>query len=521
MKDTRKTIVITDLRTKEARDAAEYLEGLGYDVRPVPEEVLLWDEAALKNWVTSFAEGVRAVIHPAPPFVHGGIEEVTEEQWDKNAYEGPVAALIVTKVFGMLFREYGDGGVIIYLNSIHAEKPAGKGLLFSTACGAVQMLNRDFNQDYGEFNVNTYFVQRGPTENDPDGRSDVSPLYYGVDLRYPQRKMPAAGYLNGLLAFLLTDAAAPLAGSDLRADGGYVGYYGHRRKVEGHAYPDWKSRMAQAARQDEKASVSADVEKNQPEQKTEEKEQRVALVTGSGKGVGAGVIRVLTRHGIRCCINCNSNPAMAEELLKEVQSYGGEAFVYQADITKPEQLKAMVQAVIERYGRLDILVNNAALQPNKFADQYTAEEFRKLWEINIGGYFHATRECLPYLKQSPKPRIVDISSIHGKRPTSFDTGYAMTKGAIRMFTRELAMEMYQFDGRANMIDLGGCKIEFKTGNFDMESFRSTETFNPDIKHGNYMVVPEDVGQMVWYLVNDTGDGINGAGIRIDRGLALA
>ena len=211
----------------------------------------------------------------------------------------------------------------------------------------------------------------------------------------------------------------------------------------------------------------------------------------------------------------------AEKLLEEVQSYGGEAFVYQADVTKPEQLKGMVQAVIEHYGRLDILVNNAALQPNKFVDQYTAEEFRKLWEINIGGYFHTTRECLPYLKQSPKPRIVDISSIHGKRPTSFDSGYAMTKGAIRMFTRELAMEMYQFDGRANTIDLGGCKIEFKTGNFGMQSYRSSETFNPAIKRGNYMVVPEDVGQMVWYLVNDTGDGINGAGIRIDRGLALA
>ena len=236
MEDIRHTIVITDLRTKEAQDACAYLSDLGYDVRPVPEDVCLWDEDALRAWAEPFAADIKGVIHPAPPFVHGGIEEVTEEQWDRNAYEGPVAALIVTKVFGMILRESGMGGAIIYLNSIHAEKPAGKGVLFSIACGAVQMLNREFNQDYGEFNVNTYFIERGPTDHDPDGRSDVSPLYYGVDLRYPQRKMPKDGYLNGLIAFLLTDAAAPLAGSDLRADGGFVGYYGHRRKVEGRPY---------------------------------------------------------------------------------------------------------------------------------------------------------------------------------------------------------------------------------------------------------------------------------------------
>lgn len=255
---------------------------------------------------------------------------------------------------------------------------------------------------------------------------------------------------------------------------------------------------------------------------TEDKrtEERAALVTGSGKGVGAGIVRVLTRNGIRCCINCNTNPAMAEELLDEVKSFGGEAFICRADVTKPEELKGMVRAVIERYGRLDILVNNAAMQPNKFVDQYTAEEFRWLWEVNIGGYFHTARECLPYLKKSPKPRVVNISSVHGKRPTFFDSGYAMTKGAIRMFTRELALEMYEFDGRANTIDLGGCRIEFKTGRHEAKTYDCPEVKNPDIRHSDYEVYPEDVGQMVWYLVNDTGDGINGAGIRIDRGLVL-
>ncbi len=232
MEDIRKTVIVTDMRTAEAGDAAEYLKGKGYDVVTVPSDICLWDEDALRAWAGPLMDSVTGVIHPAPPFVGGGIEEITEEQWDKNAYEGPVAALIVTKVFGMLMRGTGRGGTIIYLNSVHAEKPVGKGMLYSTACGAVQMLNREFNQDYGEFGINTYFIERGPSADDPDMRSDVSPIYYGVDLRYPQRRIPEKGYLNGLIEFLLTDEAWPLAGSDLRADGGYVAFYGHRRKPE-------------------------------------------------------------------------------------------------------------------------------------------------------------------------------------------------------------------------------------------------------------------------------------------------
>ena len=207
-------------------------------------------------------------------------------------------------------------------------------------------------------------------------------------------------------------------------------------------------------------------------------ENRTALITGGGKGVGAGVVRVLASRGIRCCINCNTHPDMAAETLRRIEEAGGEGFVFQADITDPEQLSGMVQAVIDRWGRLDILVNNAAMQPNLFIDQYDAEKLRRIWNINIGGYFHVARACLPYLKQSDCGRIVNISSIHGKRPTGFDAGYAMTKGAIRMFTRELALELYEHNITVNAVDLGGCKIEFKTGNAPFTSSMPAECLNP-------------------------------------------
>ena len=248
-------------------------------------------------------------------------------------------------------------------------------------------------------------------------------------------------------------------------------------------------------------------------------EKRTALVTGSGKGVGAGIVKVLCRHGIRCCINCNTNRAMAEETLKAVEAEGGEAFICQADVTNAEQLAGMVHAIEEKWGRLDILVNNAAMQYNLYIDEYTTDTLRKLWNVNIGGYFHAVRACLPLIRKSDCGRIINISSIHGKRPTAFDAGYAMTKGAIRMFTRELALELQPEHITVNTVDLGGCEIEFKTGH---PSFRSTaplDAMNPDLPWAG-LTTPEEVGELVLFLASPEAYSLVGDGIRIDRGTVL-
>lgn len=221
------TVIITDLRTKEAQDAAVYLSARGYDVRTIPPAISLLDENALRTFAESCRESLVGVIHPAPPFFQSPLLSADEESFARARDEGPLAAWCVTKVFGGQMAARGNG-CLIYLNSIHAEKPAGHGFLFSMGCAAVQMLQREVNQDFGTQGVRSFFVQRGPSVTDPDGKSPVSSLYYGVSLRYPQRQMPPRGALNPLLAFLLTPGAAPLSGSDLRADGGMTMYYGER-----------------------------------------------------------------------------------------------------------------------------------------------------------------------------------------------------------------------------------------------------------------------------------------------------
>ncbi len=231
------TVLLTSDRMAEARDARSFLKDRGFQVVTVPEDLCLWDENALHSFIEPWASSLIGVIHPAPERILGSVEQVSEEQWDRALNEGPLAAWCVTKVCCGIMKENG-GGSMIYLNSIHAEKPVGNGALFSMGCGAVQMLAREATQDYGQFNVRIFFLQKGITKTDPDCKSPVSSIYYGTDLRYPLRELPREGHLNGLIAFLLTPEAAPLSGSDLRADGGMILYYTHRRKVEGRPYFD-------------------------------------------------------------------------------------------------------------------------------------------------------------------------------------------------------------------------------------------------------------------------------------------
>ena len=239
MENKDKIVVITDIRTPEARSAAEYLSGLGYEIATPPDSVRLWKEEEITAFAAPLKEKLFGVIHPAPPIFKGGIMEVTEEDWERESNQGAIAAFMVTKVFCTIFREK-KGGTMIYLNSIHAEKPMGKGILYSMNCGAVDMLSREAAQDYSESGVNVFFVERGITTAD-DGKSDASALYYGTDMRYPRRETPKPDYLNGLLAFLLTDAAYPLSGQPIRCDAGMTGFYNqHRFKVEGREYFDFR-----------------------------------------------------------------------------------------------------------------------------------------------------------------------------------------------------------------------------------------------------------------------------------------
>ena len=253
------------------------------------------------------------------------------------------------------------------------------------------------------------------------------------------------------------------------------------------------------------------------------KNYKAAVVTGGNKGVGRGIVYSLVEAGVKVCICYNSSEDFAFETLEKANQIAeGSAFLYKCDVSVRDNVKAMTAETVRRFGGIDILVNNAAMQPNFPVGKYDMDIFRKIWDINIGGYFLCLQECLPYLKQSECPRVINISSIHAKRPSVFDAGYAMTKNAIKMFTREAAIELARYKITVNYITLGACRIERKSGDFGgkfsahtPDKARTKTTFPL-----GRIPVPKDVGGLIVYLSGEESEIITGTGIRIDGGSVL-
>ena len=249
---------------------------------------------------------------------------------------------------------------------------------------------------------------------------------------------------------------------------------------------------------------------------------RVAIVTGGNKGVGRGIVYSLVEAGIKVCICYNSSEDFALETLEKANQIAeNHAFLYKCDVSVRDNVRDMIKETVKRFGQIDILVNNAALQPNLPVGMYDIETFRKIWDVNIGGYFLCLQECLPYLKLSDCPRVVNITSIHAKRPSVFDAGYSMTKGAIKMFTREAAIELAKYNITVNYITLGACKIERKTGGWGKWSLTVNEKARTKTSFPlGRIATPKDVGNMIVYLADEKSEIITGTGIRIDGGSVL-
>lgn len=240
MKTQPELIFISDNRGTAAREAARHLLNAGYRVAlndlggpAVPgtetTALSLADRDALSAYFTSCGEALHAVIHAEPPAIQAKLEDVDDERFQEAFREGALASMMLTAAAGAHLAALGRGAMI-FLGSIHAEKPMGYGLLHSISCASTQMLCREAALDFGAHGVNCFYIQRGIQEDDLVYNNNLTNIFSATDSRYPQGHLPDSGYLNDLIVFLLTDGAGPLNGADLRADAGLTMFYGHRRR---------------------------------------------------------------------------------------------------------------------------------------------------------------------------------------------------------------------------------------------------------------------------------------------------
>ena len=182
--------------------------------------------------------------------------------------------------------------------------------------------------------------------------------------------------------------------------------------------------------------------------------EKIALVTGSSRGIGRAVAAELARQGWAVCINYRLREDCARSLLEQLTAEGCRAMMVQADVSQQDQVTAMVRQVEETFGPVSLLVNNAGVAGQALFQDITPELWHRYFSVNVDGAFHTIQAVLPHMLHQHAGCIVNISSIWGQRGASCEVTYSCTKAALIGLTRSLAMELAPTHIRVNCVAPG-------------------------------------------------------------------
>ncbi len=244
---------------------------------------------------------------------------------------------------------------------------------------------------------------------------------------------------------------------------------------------------------------------------------KVAIVTGSGSGIGRAIALAMAREGARVAV-VDLNETGAQETVKEIQKEGGQAHPYKADVTKKAQIDAMVAAVVTRWGTVHILVNNAGWDKVEPFIKSTEETWDKVLAINLKGPIICTRAVLDEMIKNGYGKIVSIASDAGRVGSTGEAVYSAAKGGIIAFTKTMAREMARHRINVNCV----CP-----GPTDTPLFATVTVDNPKLAESLKRVIPfgrlgqpEDLPPAVIFLASDEAGFITGQTLSVSGGLTM-
>ena len=246
-------------------------------------------------------------------------------------------------------------------------------------------------------------------------------------------------------------------------------------------------------------------------------EGRVAVVTGAGRGIGAEYAKALAAEGARVTV---TDIVSTENTVNIIKQAGGEAIGVHCDVTKPDEVQAMVAQTVEAFGRLDIMVTNAAL----FADldqksflEIDEDEWDRVMRVNSRGVFTCVKAAVPEMKKNNYGKIINIASGTVFKGTPMLLHYVSSKGAQVAFTRALAREVGEFGITVNCIAPGLTMSEKVVDDEQWQQAKAANTASRAIKREE---VPEDLlGAIVFFSSSDS-DFITGQTLVVDGGSAM-
>jgi 3-oxoacyl-[acyl-carrier protein] reductase len=242
------------------------------------------------------------------------------------------------------------------------------------------------------------------------------------------------------------------------------------------------------------------------------------IVTGSGGGIGAGIARRLAAEGASVMVN-DINAAIGEAVVADIVKAGGKASFFAADVTRSEDMQALVAAAVQRYGRLDVMVNNAGwTHRNRPALEVSEKDFDRCFAVNVKSLYLATMFATPVFRAQGGGSFITIASTAGLRPRPGLTWYNASKGAAITMSKSLAAELGPDNIRVNCINPvfnpdTGLSAEFAGGPLD-DARRAK--FLSTIPLGRFSTAL-DVANAALYLASDEASFINGVCIEVDGG----
>ena len=242
---------------------------------------------------------------------------------------------------------------------------------------------------------------------------------------------------------------------------------------------------------------------------------KTAIVTGGSRGIGAAAALLLAREGWRVAVGCHRHPDRARALCDRLRREGREAVPFCGDVSSVAEMEAQVQAVVERWGQIDLLVNNAGIAQQRLFTEITEAEWDRMFAVNAKGLYACCRAVVPGMIRRHSGNIINVSSMWGQAGASCEVHYSAAKAAVIGFTKALAKELGPSGIRVNCVAPGVIATEMNAA-LDGETLDALREETPLGTIGT----PEEAARAILWLAGDGASFVTGQVIGVNGGFVI-
>ena len=247
---------------------------------------------------------------------------------------------------------------------------------------------------------------------------------------------------------------------------------------------------------------------------TEALADKVAIITGSSRGIGKAAAIALASEGAKVVVNYASSSGAAESVVKEIEEMGGEAIALKADVSKADQVDELIKTTMDKFGRIDVLVNNAGIARDTLLLRMKPEDWQAVIDLNLTGVFLCTRAVSKIMLKQRSGRIVNISSVSGLMGNPGQANYSAAKAGVIGFTKTVAKELAPRGVTANVVAPGFIATDMTE---DLKNTEEILKYIPLARYGQ----PEEVAGLIRFLAADPAAAyITGQVMNVDGGMVM-